>query len=94
MRAGLPAQPSLLGSGRAAVWGDAEVPETPANDSPSGAQLLGLGVMLAVGVLVPLAAGIALDVAAHTGPLGLLLGIVAGVAAAIVIVYTRFKRYL
>jgi hypothetical protein len=61
---------------------------------PSGSELLGLGLTLAASVLVPLFAGIGLDVLAHTSPIGLLLGLVVGVTVASVAVFQRFKRYL
>lgn len=63
-------------------------------DSPSGAELAGLAVMLAVLIVVPLLAGLALDSALGRGPIFLLGGICVGVAAAGAAVYVRFKRYL
>ncbi len=50
--------------------------------------------MLAGAVIVPLLAGLALDGALHRGPLFLMIGLITGVAAAVAVVYTRFKRYL
>jgi F0F1-type ATP synthase assembly protein I len=63
-------------------------------DSPSGRELVGLSVFLAVVVLIPLMAGLALDSAIHTGPLFLLVGLVVGIAGAGGGVYMRFRRYL
>ena len=64
------------------------------NQTPSGAELAGLGVLLAVAVLVPLAAGAGLDTVLHTSPLLLLVGLVVGVALGTAAVWSRFRRYL
>jgi F0F1-type ATP synthase assembly protein I len=62
---------------------------------PTGSELVGLGVLLAASVLVPLVVGIAIDGAAHTGPLFIFVGLIVGVAAACAVVYTRYiSRYL
>jgi F0F1-type ATP synthase assembly protein I len=63
-------------------------------EGPSGSELLGLGLVLAASVLVPLFAGIGVDALLHSSPIGLLLGLVAGITAASVMVFQRFKRYL
>ncbi len=63
-------------------------------ESPSGAELATLAVLLAVLVVVPLLIGLALDAALHRGPLFLLVGICVGVIVAGATVYVRFKRYL
>jgi F0F1-type ATP synthase assembly protein I len=65
-----------------------------ARDAPSGRELIGLSLFLAAVVLVPLLAGLALDSAARTGPLFLLIGLLVGIAGAGAGVYTRFRRYL
>ena len=61
---------------------------------PSGGELAGLAVLLAVAVVVPLLIGLAVDAALHSTPLFLLVGLTLGVTAAGFAVYTRFKRYL
>ena len=61
---------------------------------PTGAELIGLGLMVAISVLLPMGAGLALDAAVHTSPIGLLIGLVAGVAAAVFVVFREYKRYL
>ncbi|MDR0359144.1 MAG: AtpZ/AtpI family protein [bacterium] len=67
----------------------------PGSGAPSGGDLLGLGVFLAVAVIVPLILGTVLDRALGTGPLFLLVGLVVGIAAAVAVVYTRYvKRFL
>ncbi|MBO0688473.1 MAG: AtpZ/AtpI family protein [Candidatus Dormibacteraeota bacterium] len=67
----------------------------PGSGAPSGGDLAGLGVFLAVAVIVPLILGTVLDRALGTGPLFLLVGLVVGIAAAVAVVYTRYvKRFL
>ena len=60
---------------------------------PSAGELLGLGVALAVAVVVPLFAGLWIDSAKHTTPLGVMVGLLIGIVAATTILYQRFKRY-
>jgi F0F1-type ATP synthase assembly protein I len=63
-------------------------------DSPSGTELLGLGVFLAVVVVVPLFAGIRIDDALGSSPVGLVAGLALGILCAFAGVYVRFRRYL
>jgi len=65
-----------------------------AGQGPSGMELLGLAVLLAAAVVVPLVLGLVIDSAAHSGPTFFFIGLFLGVIAAIATVYTRFKRYL
>jgi F0F1-type ATP synthase assembly protein I len=65
-----------------------------AGQGPSGMELLGLAVLLAAAVVVPLVIGLVIDSAAHSAPTFLFIGLFLGVVAAIATVYTRFKRYL
>ncbi len=62
--------------------------------SPSGWELAGLGLYLAVAVAVPLLIGVLVDQAAHTSPLGLLAGLVVGIAAAGTGLWAELRRYL
>jgi F0F1-type ATP synthase assembly protein I len=65
------------------------------SQGPTGAELAGLGVVLAAAFVVPFVLGIVLDGALHTSPLFLFAGLVVGIAAAVAVVYTRYvKRYL
>ena len=57
-------------------------------------ELLGLAVLLAAAVVVPLVLGPVIDSAMHSGPTFFFIGLFLGVVAAIATVYTRFKRYL
>jgi len=66
----------------------------PRGHAPSGGELAGLGVLLAVVVVLPLLIGAVVDSVAHTAPLLLFAGLVIGVIAGGAVVYTRFKRYL
>ena len=66
----------------------------PRGRTPSGGELAGLGVFLAVVVVGPLLIGAVLDNAIHTAPLLLLAGLALGIVAGGAVVYTRFKRYL
>jgi len=63
-------------------------------NGPTGVELLGLGLAFAISVLAPLALGVGLDALLHSSPLGLLIGLVAGVSLASVTVFQRFKKYL
>lgn len=68
--------------------------EQPRPATPAGAELIGLSAVIAVSVIVPLAVGLVLDGRLHSSPLGLLLGLVAGIAAAAVTVVNRLRKYL
>lgn len=76
---------SNLGDGRGARSGQS---------GPTGGELLGLGLAIALAVLVPLFLGIFADVLLHSSPIGLLIGLALGVTAACVTVFQRFKPYL
>jgi hypothetical protein len=60
----------------------------------SGTALIGLGVYLAVAFVVPLIAGLLVDQLAHTSPVGLLLGLLIGIAAAGFGLRAQLRRYL
>lgn len=61
---------------------------------PTGAELAGLGAVLAGTVVVPMLVGLGVDHLARTGPLFFLLGLGLGVLGGIFAAYTRFRRYL
>ena len=65
-----------------------------AGQGPSGMEFLGLSVLIAAAVVVPLVLGLVIDAATHSGPTFLIIGLFVGVVAAAVTVYTRFKQYL
>jgi len=61
---------------------------------PTGAELMGLGALLAGAVVAPILLGIVLDGALHTSPLFLFAGLVVGILASVGVVYVRYvKRY-
>ena len=70
------------------------VAATSRGRAPSGGELAGLGVFLAVAVVLPLLIGGVLDSAIHTSPLFLFAGLVVGIVAGGAVVYTRFRQYL
>ncbi len=63
-------------------------------DTPSGTELVGLGIGLAVAFLLPLVAGLALDRLLHTGAVFLFAGLAVGILLGGALVYTRFRPYL
>ena len=60
----------------------------------SGTDLIGLGVFLAAAFAIPLVAGLVIDQVAHTTPVGLLAGLVIGIAAAGFGLRAQMRRYL
>jgi F0F1-type ATP synthase assembly protein I len=63
-----------------------------AANGPSPGDLAGIGVGLAVLVVLPLVAGLLVDRALGTAPLFLLIGLGLGIAASVLFVYVRFVR--
>src|SRR5438445_7721419 len=61
---------------------------------PTGRELVGLSLGVAVAVIVPVFGGIAADSVLHSSPIGLLVGVLLGVLAAAATVFQRFKPYL
>ena len=66
----------------------------PPRRGPSGAELIGLGFMVAAAVIVPMGAGLGIDLALHVSPAGLLFGLLLGIAVATTVVYREYRRYL
>ena len=60
----------------------------------SGTELISLGLFLAAAFVIPLVAGLVIDQVAHTTPLGLLAGLVVGIAAAGFGLRAQMRRYL
>ena len=57
-------------------------------------EFLGLAVLLAAAVVVPLVLGLVIDTNLHSAPAFFFIGLLVGVIGAGAVVYTRFKRYL
>jgi F0F1-type ATP synthase assembly protein I len=68
--------------------------QTSRQRGPTGTELIGLGLLVAASVLLPMLAGLGVDVLLHISPAGLLLGLVVGVTIATVSVYRQYKRYM
>lgn len=66
----------------------------PRQAIPSGGELAGLGVAIALTLLLPLGAGVGLDALLHSSPIGLLIGLLLGIVAATAFVVSQFRRYL
>jgi Putative F0F1-ATPase subunit Ca2+/Mg2+ transporter len=62
--------------------------------SPSVFTLLGMGVSIALCIVVGLVLGIWLDAATHLSPLFTLVGLLIGVAFAVVTAYVQIKKFL
>lgn len=62
-------------------------------DGISNAEMLGLGLYLAIAVAVPLVAGWQLGERVGVPTLGVLVGVALGIVAAGWIVYLRLRRY-
>lgn len=76
-------------------WVDSCLGMGPATDQgPSGGELVGMSVLLAAAVVVPLLIGVAIDSAEHSAPLFLFIGLSVGIVAAAAVIYTRLRRYL
>ena len=70
------------------------MPAEPSKPSPSVGDLAGLGLFLAVIVALPLVGGLFIDQAVHTSPLGLLVGLLLGIGAAVMVLWAQLRRYL
>jgi F0F1-type ATP synthase assembly protein I len=51
-------------------------------------------VFLCAAVVIPLLVGLGVDGALHSGPAGLVIGLLVGIVAGVAGVYVRFRRYL
>jgi hypothetical protein len=62
---------------------------------PSGADLAGLGLLLAAAFVVPLVVGSAVDGLLHRGPVFLLIGLFVGIAGTVAVLYVGYvKRFM
>ena len=84
---------SMAGCSSLRARAPAAMPAEPGR-APSGGELATLGATLAVAFVVPIGAGLWVDAAAHSSPIGLLVGIVAGITAAAIALRAAVRRYL
>jgi len=61
-------------------------------EEPSGLRLVGLGIVLAAAVIIPLVSGLSLDATLHTGPLFFFVGLLVGIVVTAGVVYAKFVR--
>jgi F0F1-type ATP synthase assembly protein I len=62
--------------------------------SPSVFTLLGMGVSIALCIVVALLLGIWLDAVTHLSPLFTLVGLLVGIAFAVATAYVQIKKFL
>ena len=62
--------------------------------SPSGTELIGIGLSFALSLVIPALAGVGLDALLHSSPVGLVAGMAVGVVACCTAVVVQFRRYL
>jgi hypothetical protein len=67
---------------------------TPRGRVPSGGELAGLGLFLAAAILIPLLAGILIASLVGGASVFIFIGLVVGIIAGILVVYTRARQYL
>ena len=72
----------------------ARLSSTPRPASRPGASSPGIGVSIAVALIVPLLLGVGVDALLHTSPIGVLIGLLVGITAACYIAFAQFKRYI
>jgi F0F1-type ATP synthase assembly protein I len=53
-----------------------------------------MGTSIAVALIVPLLLGVGVDALLHTTPLGVLIGLLVGIAASCYTAYSRFRPFL
>lgn len=62
------------------------------SQGPTGAELAGLGVMLAAAFVAPMVLGVVLDGVLRTSPIFVFVGLALGIVAAVAVVYVRYVR--
>jgi F0F1-type ATP synthase assembly protein I len=53
-----------------------------------------MGVSIAVALMVPLLVGVGVDALLHTSPIGLFVGLLAGITASCYTAFAQFRRYV
>jgi len=62
--------------------------------TPSGTELIGLGMAIALALVLPALAGVGLDALLHSSPVGFVIGLAVGITAAAATVVSQFRRFL
>ena len=62
--------------------------------NPSGTELIGLGVAIALSLVLPLGGGVGIDALLHSSPAGFLIGLLLGITLASAFVVSQFRKYL
>jgi F0F1-type ATP synthase assembly protein I len=66
----------------------------PTPEKPSGVRLAGIGVSIAVAMIVPLILGVLVDSLLHTSPFGVLVGLVAGITFSCYVAVAQLRPYV
>jgi F0F1-type ATP synthase assembly protein I len=53
-----------------------------------------MGLSIAVALIVPLLLGVAVDALLHSSPIGVLIGLLAGITASCYTAFAQFRRYV
>ncbi len=67
---------------------------SPPPQKPSGVRLAGMGISIAVAMIVPLVLGVLVDSFLHTSPFGVLIGLVAGITASCYTAVVQLRPYV
>jgi hypothetical protein len=68
--------------------------DKPRRGAPSGSELTGLGFAIAASFALPFGAGLGADALLHSSPVGVVIGLFAGIIAVTAFVVSQFRRYL
>ncbi|HZU75281.1 MAG TPA: AtpZ/AtpI family protein, partial [Dehalococcoidia bacterium] len=74
--------------------GDGRRSRPAQSEPPSAGELAGMGLTIAVALVLPALAGLGVDAVLRTSPLGVLIGLLIGIIAACAFAVNRFRRYL
>ncbi len=68
--------------------------DAPPPLKPSGGQLAGMGISIAVAMIAPLLLGVAVDAFLHTSPFGVLIGLILGITASCYTAVVQLRPYV
>jgi F0F1-type ATP synthase assembly protein I len=66
----------------------------PQPQKPSGAQLSGMGILIAAAMIIPLILGYVVDNFLHTSPFGVLIGLVVGITFSCYVAVAQLRPYV